>query len=407
MDKLKKRGFTHFLIAFLAFISVAILIIKQQHGEIKVAKKEMELPIVAVSTIIAEPKTVNRKMILSGLVVGREEIPVYSDLSQGRIIKVLVEEGQNIKLGQLLASVDTTALKIQKAQQEATQQHATEAITQQETLLDEAKSQYEQAKSEKLRADAIADSGLLSIEAIEQRATVAKVAESRVKTAQSNLAMAQADFSLTKGQTAETALRLNQASINAPASGKVISCRARTGLLLGQNTEPLFVILRNNLIEVELEVSASELEQLKTNTLASIQITGNATTYNGKVRHTASQIDSQSQSAKIRVSFNKPPNLTLGQVVHVTIMLEPQKAIYLPDTAIVIEGTSSYVLTIKDGKALRIPIKTGDRSNGLVEVIDGVSARMPIIDRFAAYLHDGEAIKVITSKSTKIEPTRE
>ncbi len=403
MNEQKKRVFTRYLIALLIILLVAVYFIKQLHSEAKSVKNVNDSSAVVVSTIVAERNTITRQMKFSGLIVGREEVPVYAELPQSRIAKVLAEEGQQVKTGQPLATIDTSLLNIQKSQQEATLQRASQAIAQQESLLEEAKSQYVQAKSEKLRADAIADSGLLSTEAIEQRATAAKIAESHVKSAQNNLAMAQADFALNKGQSAEAELRLDQASINAPVSGKIISRKTRVGMLLGQVSEPLFVILRDNLTEVEFEASANEVAQLKSNTAVSIQILGDTSTYHGKIRHIASTIDSQSQSAKVRVSFNKSPELALGLTAQVNVMLPPKKAIYLPDTAILIEGTSSFVFTTKDGNALRIPIKTGDRSNGMVEITAGLDVGTVIIDRFTAYLHDGEPIKVIANRSVKNE----
>ena len=401
MTNQKKQVFIRVTLAVLILVIVTAVIKRQLNSSANTSKQASHSPVV-VSTIVAKLSTVNKKMLFSGQVVGREEIPVFADLAQGRIVKVAVEEGQHVEAGQLLASVDATALKIQKSQQEAVQQRAFDAIAQQETLLDEAKIQFEQAKSEKLRADAIAETGLLSTEAIEQRATNAKIAESRVRAAQSNLAMAKSDFSLAKGQAAESSLRINQASIASPSTGRLISVKARAGLVLGPNTEPLFVILRDNLIEVEIEVSASELEQLKNNAQATIQIIGNASIYHGKIRHSAAQIDSQSQLAKVRVSFNKPQDITLGQTARVTIMLGPKKAVYLPESAIIMEANTSYVFAVIAGKAQRTPIKTGELANGLVEVVDGITTNAVIVDRFAAYLHDGEMITVVNAPSAHL-----
>ena len=394
MTNQKKQVFIRITVALLSLLIIGIVIMHQLNGSSETIDNDSHSPVV-VSTIVAKLSTVNKKMLFSGKVVGREEIPVFADLPLGRIVKVLVEEGQHVEAGQLLASVDANTLKIQKSQQDAVQQRADDAIHQQETLLDEAKTQYEQAKSEKLRADAIAETGLLSAEAIEQRATTAKIAESRVKAAQSNLAMAKSDFNLAKGQAAESTLRINQASITAPSAGRLISVKARAGLVLGQNTEPLFVIVRDGLIEVEMEVSASELEQLEKNAPATIQIVGNSSIYHGKIRRTAAQIDSQSQLAKVRVSFNKQYEITLGQTARVTIMLVPKKAIYIPESAIIMEGSSSYVFSVQAGKAKRIAVKTGDVANSLVEVTDGLANNTVVVESFAAYLHDGETIKVL------------
>ena len=93
---------------------------------------------ISVTGIIAQEDTVQRRMIFSGPVVGRDEVPIYSELTQGRIDKILVEAGQRVKIGTVLATIDASALRIQKAQQQATQQKASVAIKQQENALEEA-----------------------------------------------------------------------------------------------------------------------------------------------------------------------------------------------------------------------------------------------------------------------------
>ena len=87
---------------------------------------------IAVTAVTARIGSVQRRMTFSGPVVGRDEVPVYSELAQGRIDKILVEAGQHVKAGMVLATIDASSLRIQKAQQQANQQKTSAAIKQQE-----------------------------------------------------------------------------------------------------------------------------------------------------------------------------------------------------------------------------------------------------------------------------------
>ena len=397
----KNKKFSRYFIVTLAVTSLFIYFLRQSHGQEKFAPESLEST-ATVSVIVANTKILNREITFSGPIVGREEVPVYGDTTQGRIVQLLADDGQLVKVGQPLAILDSTLLKTQKMQQEAMLQHAMEAVLQQETLVEEAKAQHEQAKAEKLRAEAIAESGLLSGEALEQRLTAERLADTHIKAAQSNLGIAQADLALSKGQLAETEVKIHQSTVIAPVSGTIIERKARIGLALGQSADPLFVILKDNVIEVEFSVSGTELVQLKAGLKCNIQLIGDTGTYPGKIRHVASKIDRVNQTAKVRVAFDQQPKAIIGQTARVSTPTRSKEALYLPDTAIRFEGVSAFVYVVKNNKAILTKVLTGNRIGNMLEVTHGIDAGMLIVDRASAFLHDGQSVTALLSKSPQI-----
>ena len=398
------------MIAISAFILFALLngISPQAYAE---DKKNGQA--IAVTGVTAHMGSVQRRMTFSGPVVGRDEVPVYSELAQGRIDKILVEAGKHVKAGTILATVDASALRIQKAQQQATQQKASLAIKQQENALEEAQVQYNQAQAERQRAEVVAETGLISREVRDQRITAEQLAKARVQAMKNSLSMAQADFNLASAQLAESDLRLNQAEIRSPVSGTVIERKARTGMSLAQNAEPLFNVLRDDDIEVELEVSADDASRLILGMPVSIELLTNtsaakapntvnaqsANIYKGKISRAATQINRQNQIAKVRVRFDQAPNLILGQFARVVVNATSRNGIYLPDTSVRFEGSSAYVFSAKDGLAKRQPVRVGQHIGNTLEILDGVSVGMVVIDTAASFLRDGEPVKVTTRSS--------
>jgi RND family efflux transporter MFP subunit len=160
-------------------------------------------------------------------------------------------------------------------------------------------------------------------------------------------------------------------------------------------------MLRDDVLEIELEVSSADAARLRLGMPVEIQILGDSAVYPGKVRRTAGQVDRQSQVAKVRVSFDKRPALIPGQFARVTASLQAKKGIYLPDTAIRFEGASASVFTVANGKAVKIAIKTGERANGVVEVLQGVTPGMQIISGAVAFLHNGDAINLAPAGPSK------
>jgi HlyD family secretion protein len=298
------------------------------------------------------------------------------------------------EVAQAQASLQETGLnQIEKLQLQAVKQRADAAVTQQQAGLEEAQAELAQAQLDKNR---VAPEPLVEPTA-DQRSTNQRIAEIHVRAAQQAVNMAQADVALIDAQIAETDLRIKEAAVYAPVAGTVITRKAYRGLVLGQGTDPLFVMLRDDVLEIELEVSSADAAKLKLGMPVEIQILGDSATYPGKVRRTAGQIDRQSQVAKVRVSFDKRPALIPGQFARVSVSLPAKKGIYLPDTAIRFEGATASVFTVANGKAVRIPIKTGERANGVVEVLQGVTPGMQVISGAVAFLHNGDAIHLAPS----------
>ena len=362
---------------------------------------------VTVSVIQTEKKSIPRSLALSGVVVGREEVAVYADLAQGRISKVLVDEGQYVKACQVLAMTDDASVRVMQTQQAAVLQRANAALAQQEARIQEAETQYTQAKNETRRSKAVSSPDVTESDKaalIEQRSSAERIAEIQVKAAKSELEMAKADVQLANAQIAETTLRLNQTNIVAPVSGLIIKRSAQIGLSLSQQSEPLFALIRDGTLELSVYVSSSDVAQLKNGMPVTIEAINSQQTFTGKIRRAALSINPQEQTANIRVSIDKTssdktsPDKTLGlipgQSTKVSINLPAKSGIYLPDSALFFEGNAAFVFIIQHNKAVRIPVKIGERLSGLAEILEGVSVGMPVVDGFAAYLHNGDAVKV-------------
>lgn len=533
MNGFKKEQFARLglIIVISAIILFIFLKIFVRHED---SLKSISEPALSVTTQVAQMISMPRQMIFSGQVVGRDEVAIYSELNQGRIDKVLVEAGQHVKAGTVLATIDVAYLRIQKAQQKANLQRASLAIKQQQNAFSAAQVQYSQAQVERKRGDLVAESGLISKEVRDQRITNEKLAKTHLEEIKDSLGMAKADFDLAAAQLAESDLRLDQAAIRSPVSGMIIDRKALTGMSLAQNTEPLFMVLRDDDIEIELEIPADEATRLKEGVPVTIQMVGdlsarvqqnphpvdevlttvkdwsnawmhkdidsylsfydetyepeggiskaawteqrkkrlgskgsieislskvnvkidgdtateeflqqytangrkeedkkrltlkfvngkwvikreqilasfdtnqveesssettpNTNIYKGKISRAATQINPQNQIAKVKVRFDKTPNLILGQIAQVSVTSVSASAIYLSDTAVRFEGDAAYIYTVKSGLAKRLQVKVGQRIGNKLEILDGVSPGLLVIDSAASFLRDNEPVRVL------------
>ncbi|MDA4896516.1 hypothetical protein PFZ55_57710, partial [Streptomyces sp. MS2A] len=66
----------------------------------------------------------------------------------------------------------------------------------------------------------------------------------------------------------------------------------------------------------------------------------------------------------------------------------------LPEDAVKQDGDQSYVFAVRDGKAKRINVKTGEKADGLVEITGGLTNKDPVIANPAEDMKSGTEVKL-------------
>lgn len=376
-------------------IAIAALIFMIWHfsANSKTTRSASSVQSVTVQTITNSP--LSSSLELFGKVTAMEQVPVYADMMQGRITKVLVDEGDHVKAGQQLAVVDTSLAKVQRVQSLATKQRAIVGFSEAEAALEDTKKQLEQARAEKVRGEKVAEDGLISKETLEQRVLAEQAAESKVNTARNQLRIALSDLLAANAQVDEADLKIKQAELIAPAAGRIIQKNAVVGQLLSQSSQPQFLLAKDDTLEVDTQTTQEEAASLKNGMPAVIKVDGMPGTYRGAIRKKGVIILDENQMVHIKVAFSKAPELMPGQSASVSVKLPHQDGIRLPDSAITAEGNQYFVYTVEQHHAKRIAVSIGQRMDGQVEIIDGVTPGMRIIDKFAGFVRDGEPVNVV------------
>src|SRR5262245_13187831 len=171
---------------------------------------EPSLPL--VSAAAPGVKSVTSTVTFTGSIHARYDMPISAEGESGRITAVLVETGDRVKRGQVLARLDQSVLRPQMQQLEA--------------ALEQAKAQAALSAAEYRRALGVEAAGALSAEEIARRQATSVTDEAKVKVAAAQLAEARA--------------RLGKTGILAPADGIVLTRTAEVGQTASPGGEPLF-----------------------------------------------------------------------------------------------------------------------------------------------------------------------
>jgi RND family efflux transporter MFP subunit len=319
-----------------------------------------------ITVVVPGLSDITDVVTFTGTISARDELPISTEGEGGRIAAVLVEVGDRVRAGQVLARLDTAVLRPQVGSLEA--------------ALDEAKTNAELAQADYRRAVAVSSSGALSAQEIERRRSAAASADAKVKVA--------------AAQLAEFRARLRRTEIRAPAAGMVLTRNAEIGQS-ASGGEPLFRLGRGGEIEMRGRVPEQDLPRLSVGQAAQVRVTGLDSAFPGKVWLLGAVIDPQTRLGSIRVQLEPHPNLRPGAFARGEVVVGRSRRPVVPQTAVLSDDRGTYVFIVAAGdKVERRPVRvSGTRSDGLV-IEQGLAGTERVIATAGAYLRVDERVTV-------------
>jgi RND family efflux transporter MFP subunit len=315
------------------------------------------------------------KLVANGSVAAWQEATIGSQSSGLRITELMVNVGDVVKRGQVLASFDSEAVRADVAQAKA--------------ALAEAEATALDATANADRARGLQASGAISKQQIGQYLTVEQTAKARVAAAKASLDVQQ--------------LRLKYTQVVAPDAGVISARMAAVGAVLGNGAE-MFRMIRQARLEWRAEVTSADLSKLVAGMSATV-IAPNGEQTQGKVRMVAPTVDTTNRVGLVYVDLILPKDKTAaafkpGMFARGEFLLGNSQAITIPQQAVVVRDGFSYVFKLNpDQRVTQVKIQTGRRMqvNGSeqIEVLSGIHAGTQIAASGVGFLNDGDLVKLV------------
>ena len=365
MPALKPLPATLALAAILVLGSTAALLYTGTSRAADEAPADTARPALTVSTAQPQRGAVPLRLAANGNVAAWQEASIGAESNGLRLDAVLVNVGDVVKAGQVLAHFSPETVQADVAQARA-------------SLL-EAQAVAAEATDNAERARSLQATGALSQQQIQQFTTAGQTAQARVAVARALL------------QAQE--LRLQHTQVRAPDSGVISARTATVGAVLGAGTE-LFRMVRKGRLEWRAEVTATELARIQPG--AKARITGaSGTTIEGTVRMVAPTVDPQTRNALVYVDLPPTPDFRAGMFARGEFALGSSDALTIPQEALVVRDGFAYVFVV--GPQQRVQqrkVQTGRRIADRVEILSGLEADMSVAVRGAGFLNDGDLVRV-------------
>ncbi|HEY0624117.1 efflux RND transporter periplasmic adaptor subunit [Sphingomonas sp.] len=323
-----------------------------------------QLPVVSVA--VPGRQEIDRVITGTGSLAARREMPVGVAGEGGEVTRVLVEPGDWVAAGQVLATVDRS-VQTQTAQSQAASIRVAQA-------------DLELAQAELERAKQLVGRGFISKADVDRRTATRDAAAARVRVAQA--------------QHSETAARNRRLDIRSPAAGLVLTRAVEPGQIVSSGSGTLFRVAQGGQFEMRVQLSEADLQRVPVGARAEVTPVGTSERFAGQVWQVSPVIDPQTRQGIARVALTYNKALRPGGFASANIHSGGQVAPMLPQSAIQSDtkGNFVYVLNAKD-EAERRPITTGDVSDAGVAITSGLNGTERVVLTAGAFLNPGQKVK--------------
>ncbi len=294
----------------------------------------------------------------------RAESQVVAKTS-GVALSVLVEEGQAVRAGQVLARLDPDRAALQAAQSSA---------------------QLRKLEANFRRSQQLAEQQLVS--AADHDQLRYDVENARAANRLANL-------------------ELSYANVKAPISGVIAQSSIKPGNFVQINT-PIFRIIDNSRLEATLNVPERELATLHAGQPVKLQVDAlPGRNFTGTVDRIAPVIDAGSGTFRVICAFDgggeaQVAQLQPGMFGRIRIDYDQRAdALVIPRSALLEGESDSAVYTVRDGKAVRVPVKLGYIDGAYAEVLQGLKPGEPVVTAGKVALREGSAVQVLGQSDAK------
>lgn len=373
-----KRSRKSWIILAIAVIAVAALLFSGIWSRVKAGAKlraeTVQAALPAVSVVSPKPSVPTDELILPGNVQPFITSPIYAR-TNGYLKKWYFDIGAHVKQGQLLAVIETPEVDQQL------QQARSNLLTAQANL--------ELSSITKTRYQ-----GLLKSNAVSQQDV-----DNAVGTYNANQAIVEAD----KAAVEQYSALVSFEKVYAPFDGVISARNTDIGDLINSGSSggvktDLFHIVQPGTLRVYVNVPEEYSQGIKVGMTADLNLTEfPGRKFQGKLVRTADAINVATRTLLIEIDVENPTGTLLtGSYAEVHLAVPTQASTFLlPVNTLIFRSEGLHVATVKDGKAVLVPVTPGHDFGNQIEIVAGLKRDDQVIINPPDSIVSGQAVQIV------------
>ena len=338
------------------------------------------IPVEMVAAAERSPSEEQSILTASGYVVAQRKADVGSKAT-GLMEELLVREGDAVKANQVIARLQADDTRAMVAEAEAT-------LTFHQAEFAEAQNNLERQR--RLMA-------------------VRSVAAAELERSETNLNKVVASIAVAQARLEGAKVALENTTIRAPFDGTVLTKNADVGEIVtpmaaGAGARAAVVTIADlSSLQVEADVSESNLEKIKLNAPCEVRLDAYpARSYAGYVASIIPIADRSKGTVLVKIAFRSYDERVLPEMSAKVVFLKEngtevaevrRLALTVPETAVATRNGRQIVFTVKNNRAVELPVQTGARFGGFIEVTDGLRAGESVIRNVTPDITGGKRVK--------------
>ena len=338
------------IIAALAFVKITFF---QNKSIKKTTSKDENPPAIAVGIYVVNAEELSNELFISGTLIANESAVLYPEVN-GKIIKLMLREGEAVKKGELIAKINDSELQVQLKK-----------INLQTVLL---KEKFERIKS-------LQKIGGISIEELDNASNALE------------LNLAEADIIKTQIQKTE---------ILAPFNGTLGFKNISEGSIANTNTI-IAEIQQLNPIKIEFSIPEKYSGLINKNDKIYFKVVEVSQNFEAKIIAIDPKINELERTLQIRaIADNSKLNLIPGSFTKINLPLKKiEKALMVPTESIIPILKGKKVFVCKNGTAVEAIVTTGIRNSDRIQILEGISNGDSIVTMGMVQLKNGSQVKIV------------
>lgn len=340
--------------------------------------------------------TIASEVMGTGTLEARMQTTVSPKIS-GLLADVLVDQGDQVHSGQLLATLDDRELAQQVKVAEATVATAEASLGRYQAEQQQAASSLAQTEAEYNRLRRLSEANAVSDSELDQAKEAYESAQAGVARASAELREAQEQISLAKESLKYQQTRLTDTRLLAPFDGLVIKRHKDPGAIAVPGT-PVLDLISMEELWISAWVDETQMGRLRDEQSARVVFRSEPKTgFSGTVARLGKLSDRETREFVVDVRvLQLPDNWSIGQRAEVFIEVDrSEDALVIPESFVQVRDKQTGVFVADGAVARWRPVRLGLQGQGQVEILNGIEQGERILQRSTSHpLRDGERIEL-------------
>ncbi|GIO02659.1 efflux RND transporter periplasmic adaptor subunit [Brevibacillus laterosporus] len=372
-------------------------------------------PIVQTMKVVAT--TNSSGLMASGKIVPDQQVQVVSKLS-GRVANVNVKEGDRVKKGTVLATLENAELVQQVRQAEAgivasqAKLNDTKAGARQQDLdrlnsaLQQAKMGWDVAQKTYDRMKALFDTGAVPQAELDKASLALEQAKSGYEQTKAQLDLAkagatsnsitalQADVTRQKAGLDLAKTTLSNSTITSPIDGMIAIRNIEPGEMAAPSI-PLMTIVNMDTVVIKASVPQEQVNHLKKGQTVQVVVNKDKKMI-GTIDFISPVSDANSTTFPVKIRVKNDGSLLAGMIAEVYFGTDAQVAtgVEIPKSSVIDQDGKKFVYKVDGNTVHMTPVEVTEKNSDWLYAKSGVAANDQIVTQPAKDLHDGSQVQI-------------